>query len=658
MGIEYLVAVIDANGVRSNRVDPNLEVLDEDGFMVLNKTKLLIGEEHAKALTTLDDAEPRDFTSGPVVAVLLRKDAAYSSFMELKSDLDDMYGSCDTWSALRDRTIFFPTEPTLERTVIIIKPDQDDSQIENVIKLLELNEFVLIGRKKMTIGIQECKQLFGEAQEEDIEYIISGPSTILVVEKEGAVDQWNLLMGPIDPDMARKIAPRSLRGVLGQDRVHNCVYGSESQEKAERDILALFPEPFPIESTLAIIKPDVLRNGFLPKVMERLADNGFSLIASETLHLSVERAEQLFESQSEDPNYNAILRYMSSGPSMALVLAKPGAVQAWKNICGPAKVSEARKNQPFSLRARYATDDVMNGFHGSESIAAASSEINIYFPQLTVDKVPSLLEVEDLLNRKPAPRLYVEEQKSLNDVLVEGLTQLCRVKPLGLDAITWLGEWMLRNNPNKPSVELPNDAEVIDTNLTIRQALEAKGMSESKLIWAVGSHGSGRDEQCEFLVKKFGFEFIDIPNLLTSYAKSGNEYGELIKNCLENSKPVPAHVTAALIKNAIKESSEDGKTSKFLIGSFPASLDEAFEFEKRVGSVDLVLYFDCTEQMRNKRLMKGATNEEIAKSMRQIKAFKDNVFPVIHHFSAFKKVAKISTDGSRSQIQNRITRLF
>lgn len=657
MGVEYLVAVVDANGVRSNRVDPNMEVLDEDGFIVLNKTKLLIGEEHASALTSADNTDQRDFVSGPVVAVLLRRDDAYRGFMELKPDLDDMYGSCDMWSALRDKTIFFPTVPTLERTVVIIKPDQNESLIENVLRTLELNEFVIIGKKKLTLGAEECRKVFGNSAD-DIDYMTSGPSTILVVEKEGALDEWNLLMGPADPELARKIAPRSLRGVVGQNRVQNCVYGSESQEKAARDILLLFSEPFAIGRTLAIIKPDIIRNGYLPKIMAALADNGFTIMATETLHLSVERAEQLFERDRENPNYNAMLRYMSSGPSMALVVGKPGAVQAWKLLCGPESVTEARNSRPFSLRARYATDDVMNGFHGSASVEAANVEINTFFPQLTVDKVPSLLEVEDLLNRKPAPRMYVEERKSLNDVLVEGLAQLCRVKPLGLDAITWLGEWMLRNNPNKPAVELPSDADDVNANATIRQALEAKGVAETKLIWAVGSPGSGREEQCAYLVKNFGYEFIDTPNLIASFAKSGNEYGELIRKCQEAGKPVPAHVTAALIKNAITETSADGRTNKFLIGSFPANLDEAFEFERRVGTVDLMLYFDCTEQTRNQRVMKGATNEDIAKSMSQIKMFKDNVFPVIHHFSSFKKVAKISTDGSRSQIQSRLRRLF
>lgn len=47
--------------------------------------------------------------------------------------------------------------------------------------------------------------------------------------------------------------------------------------------------------------------------------------------------------------------------------------------------------------------------------------------------------------------------KSLNDVLVEGLVELCKVKPVGVDAVKWLGEWLIANNPNKPVVS--EDAE-------------------------------------------------------------------------------------------------------------------------------------------------------------------------------------------------------
>jgi hypothetical protein len=42
--------------------------------------------------------------------------------------------------------------------------------------------------------------------------------------------------------------------------------------------------------------------------------------------------------------------------------------------------------------------------------------------------------------------------KSLNEILVDGLVELCKVKPVGNDAVKWLGEWLIANNPNKPFV--------------------------------------------------------------------------------------------------------------------------------------------------------------------------------------------------------------
>ncbi|KAF0690446.1 Aste57867_18178 [Aphanomyces stellatus] len=42
----------------------------------------------------------------------------------------------------------------------------------------------------------------------------------------------------------------------------------------------------------------------------------------------------------------------------------------------------------------------------------------------------------------------------LTQVLSKGLIALCKDKPMGLQAITRLGKWLLENNPNKPKVEL------------------------------------------------------------------------------------------------------------------------------------------------------------------------------------------------------------
>ncbi len=47
--------------------------------------------------------------------------------------------------------------------------------------------------------------------------------------------------------------------------------------------------------------------------------------------------------------------------------------------------------------------------------------------------------------------------QTINDLLVSGLVELCKVKPVGVEAVKWLGEWLLENNPNKPVVMSPDE---------------------------------------------------------------------------------------------------------------------------------------------------------------------------------------------------------
>jgi hypothetical protein len=56
-------------------------------------------------------------------------------------------------------------------------------------------------------------------------------------------------------------------------------------------------------------------------------------------------------------------------------------------------------------------------------------------------------EVENMI-RSPN-----SNSSSIHDTLVTGLVELCKVKPAGTDAVKWLGEWLISNNPSKPRVE-------------------------------------------------------------------------------------------------------------------------------------------------------------------------------------------------------------
>lgn len=47
--------------------------------------------------------------------------------------------------------------------------------------------------------------------------------------------------------------------------------------------------------------------------------------------------------------------------------------------------------------------------------------------------------------------------QTINDLLVTGLVELCKVKPVGVGAVEWLGDWLLANNPCKPLVLAPDE---------------------------------------------------------------------------------------------------------------------------------------------------------------------------------------------------------
>ena len=54
-----------------------------------------------------------------------------------------------------------------------------------------------------------------------------------------------------------------------------------------------------------------------------------------------------------------------------------------------------------------------------------------------------------------------DDKESIHDLLVTGCVELCKVKPVGIDAVDWLGDWLIANNPMKPAV---NEYEVQESD--------------------------------------------------------------------------------------------------------------------------------------------------------------------------------------------------
>lgn len=48
---------------------------------------------------------------------------------------------------------------------------------------------------------------------------------------------------------------------------------------------------------------------------------------------------------------------------------------------------------------------------------------------------------------------------SIHELLITGLVELCKAKPVGIDAVRWLGNWLIENNPNKPRVNVVEEGD-------------------------------------------------------------------------------------------------------------------------------------------------------------------------------------------------------
>ena len=75
-----------------------------------------------------------------------------------------------------------------------------------------------------------------------------GPVRVYVLERRGAVEAWQNLMGDADPEVAREHQPGSLRALYGISAVQNAIMGSPDNETAEIQIASLFASspPFPV----------------------------------------------------------------------------------------------------------------------------------------------------------------------------------------------------------------------------------------------------------------------------------------------------------------------------------------------------------------------------------------------------------------------------
>ncbi len=136
-----------------------------------------------------------------------------------------------------------------------------------------------------------------------------------------------------------------------------------------------------IERTLSIIKPDGIEKGVIGKIISRFESQGLKPVAMRLSRLSQAEAEGFYAVHKARPFFNDLVKFMTSGPVLLIVLEGESAVARNRDVMG---ATDPKKAAEGTIRKDFATDIEKNTVHGSDSAENAKIEIGYFFPETAI----------------------------------------------------------------------------------------------------------------------------------------------------------------------------------------------------------------------------------------------------------------------------------
>lgn len=128
--------------------------------------------------------------------------------------------------------------------------------------------------------------------------------------------------------------------------------------------------------TFTMLKPDSVSKGNIGKIIDKIIQGGFEIIAMKYTRLSTEDASKFYSIHSDRPFFGDLISYMTSGPIVAAILKKENAVEDFRKLIGATNPLEAEKG---TIRNLFADSISENAIHGSDSDENAIIESNFHF---------------------------------------------------------------------------------------------------------------------------------------------------------------------------------------------------------------------------------------------------------------------------------------
>ncbi|HYR82687.1 MAG TPA: nucleoside-diphosphate kinase [Terriglobia bacterium] len=136
-----------------------------------------------------------------------------------------------------------------------------------------------------------------------------------------------------------------------------------------------------MEKTFTILKPDTVKAGNMGAIITQLEKEGFRIRAMKMLHLTEEQAQGFYHVHKERPFFGSLVKFMSEGPIVPMVLEADNAIEKLRKVMG---ATDPAKAEAGTIRKKFGTNIERNAIHGSDAPETAAFEIAYFFSRLEI----------------------------------------------------------------------------------------------------------------------------------------------------------------------------------------------------------------------------------------------------------------------------------
>ncbi|MBQ7508583.1 MAG: nucleoside-diphosphate kinase [Spirochaetales bacterium] len=130
------------------------------------------------------------------------------------------------------------------------------------------------------------------------------------------------------------------------------------------------------ERTFIAIKPDAVQRGLIGKIISRIEEKGYKIVALKMLQVTPEQAAKHYEEHFGKPFYPNLVKFITSAPIVAMVVEGRNVIAGMRQIMGKTNPADADIG---TIRGDFSPEMSFNVIHGSDGPESAKREIAIYF---------------------------------------------------------------------------------------------------------------------------------------------------------------------------------------------------------------------------------------------------------------------------------------